>query len=172
MIYWIPLALFGILFITGCASDHLADLEAYVVEIKARDPGPIKPLPDIKPVETFTYQDDHRRDPFQRDEAETEGMVSESTSLVKPDPLRRREELEQYSLDSLRMVGTLSQDAAMWALVLAKGGTLFRVRAGNYMGRNHGQIVRITEDRIELTEIVSDGLDGWQERPAAIALSE
>ena len=69
-------------------------------------------------------------------------------------------------------LGTLEQLDTMWALVIARDGTLFRVHAGNYMGQNHGQITRIAEDRIELTEIVPDGTGGWQERQASVALSE
>jgi type IV pilus assembly protein PilP len=162
----------GALLLPGCVDDHLSDLRQYVAQVKAREPAPIDPLPEIRPVETFVYQDGNRRDPFQPGGTGAEESVAEPGSGIAPNPLRRKEELEQYPLDSIRMVGTLDQEDTMWALVLIQDGTLFRARAGNYMGQNHGQITRITEDRIDLTEIVPDGLGGWQERPASIALRE
>jgi type IV pilus assembly protein PilP len=160
------------LLLVACTNDNLSDLKQYVAKVKSREPEPVEPLPEIKPIETFVYQSGDRRDPFQPGGAKSEADIPASGNGIAPDPLRRKEELEQYPLDSMRMVGTLDQEDTMWALVMTQDGTLFRVRAGNYMGQNYGQITRITEDRIELTEIVPDGMGGWQERPASIALSE
>lgn len=162
------------LLLSGCSGDQdMRDLESFVNEVKAREPSPIEPLPEIKQVETFAYAPADRRDPFRAGQEETSQEIpSEANAGIAPDPLRRKEELEQFPLDSLRMVGTLEQGQTIWGLIAGKDGTLFRVRPGNYMGQNHGQIVRIGEERIELTEIISDGQGGWQERQAAVALSE
>jgi type IV pilus assembly protein PilP len=156
----------------GCAGGDMSDLQQYVAKVKAREPGPIEPLPEIKQVETFAYQANDRRDPFNAGTPSSEETQVQPATGIHPPPNHRKEELEQYPLDSLRMVGTLDQDDTTWGLVIAQDGTLYRVRAGNYVGQNYGQITRITEDRIELTEIVPDGMGGWQERQAAIALSE
>jgi type IV pilus assembly protein PilP len=70
------------------------------------------------------------------------------------------------------MVGTLEQIGATWGLVKTKEGTVHKVKRGNYMGQNHGRIMLISEDRIELTEIVQDGSGGYIERQASLALAE
>jgi len=70
------------------------------------------------------------------------------------------------------MVGTLEQQGQSWGLVLASDGTIHRVQPNNYLGQNHGKIKQISEFETELTEIVPDGLGGWMERPASLALSE
>jgi type IV pilus assembly protein PilP len=70
------------------------------------------------------------------------------------------------------MVGTLERNGDSWALVRMSDTTIHRVKPGNYLGENHGKIVEITESEVELTEIVPDGLGGWMERQAALALSE
>ena len=70
------------------------------------------------------------------------------------------------------MVGTLERQQNSWALVRMSDSTIHRVKPGNFMGQNHGKIVQITESELELTEIVPDGLGGWMERQAALALSE
>jgi len=80
--------------------------------------------------------------------------------------------LEAFSLDSLRMVGTLTDHEGLWGLVRTKDGTIHSVRVGNYMGQNYGRIVRILEDRIELMEIVPDKPGTWREQQATLALAE
>lgn len=168
-------AIFGLLsmaLLAGCVGEDLSDLQQYVAEIKAREPGPIEPLPELKQIETYVYEVADRRTPFRLGgESLEEDSVIPSNGIT-PDPLRRKEELEQYPLDSLRMVGSLEQEETMWALIKARDGALFRVHTGNYMGQNHGQITRISEDQVGLTEIVPDGENGWQERQASVALSE
>lgn len=69
------------------------------------------------------------------------------------------------------MVGTLAQKSDNWGLVQTNDGTIHRVKSGNYMGRNHGRIIRINEQNIELTELVPNGSGGWIERQQAVALS-
>lgn len=172
MRFGIIAALMSLVLLGGCANRDMSDLEAYVAQVKARDPGQIEPLPEIKQVETYVYQPGDRRSPFDLGGQEPEESRAESANGIAPDPLRRKEELEQFPLDSLRMVGSVELQEDLWALIRSQQGTLFRVKPGNYMGMNHGQITLITDDRIELTEIVRDGQGGWQERQATVALSE
>ena len=70
------------------------------------------------------------------------------------------------------MVGTLSSGGQFFGLVQTNDGLVHRVRDGNYMGQNHGKIQSISDSEIVLTEIISDGLGGFIERPASVALSE
>jgi type IV pilus assembly protein PilP len=160
------------LLLTACSEGDMSDLQRFVADVKAREPSPIEPLPELKQIETFVYMPGERRSPFSQGEQATPEEIAEASNGIAPDPLRRKEELEQYPLDSIRMVGTLEQEADIWALLVIQDGTLFRVKAGNYLGQNHGQITRIAEEKIELTEIVPDGMNGWQERQANVALTE
>ena len=161
--------------LTGCGDDPLNEIKNFVATVRARPPEAIKPLPDIKQVENFVYQPDikgvPRRDPFERtDKVEDSDKSTKTTSgVAPPDPLRRKEQLEQYELDALKMVGTINQKDVMWGLLLTPDG-LFRVKANNYVGKNNGQISRITEDKIELTEIIADQAEGWKERQASIGI--
>jgi type IV pilus assembly protein PilP len=90
---------------------------------------------------------------------------------IRPDPNRRKEELESYALDSLRMVGTLEQEEQTWGLVKTSDGTIHRVAPGNYLGQNDGRITQISEEKIELIELVPTG-SGFLEKEAAVALGE
>jgi len=156
--------------LAGCMNQDMSDLQQYVQKVKARKEGYIEPLPEIKQVETFSYEAADRRDPFRPVQNEPEVARERVDDGIAPDPNRRKEELEAYSLDSLRMVGTLEQAGVMWGLISTKDKTIYRVKVGNYMGQNHGQITRIDETGIELTEIVPDAQGGYRERQASLTL--
>lgn len=167
---------FPLLFVlmTGCGSDDFSDLNKYIQEVKARPKGPIEPLPEIKVVESFVFKPDGLRDPFRPVEKSSEDANIDVAGVagIKPDTERRKEELEAYSLDTLRMVGTLTNQKGLWGLVKAKDGTIHRVQVGNHMGQNYGKIIRILEDKIELMEIVPDKPGTWREQQASLALAE
>lgn len=163
----------AVLGLSACIAKEKDNLQAYIDSIKARPAAEITPLPQFKHVESFIYSIKGRRDPFNPDmgmEAETADSTSSTTSL-KPDFDRRKEELEGFPLDTLRMVGTLAKDNRFWALVKSQDGVIHRVKPGNYLGQNHGQITQVFDEKIDLTEIVSDGRGGYQERQANLVLS-
>ena len=159
------------LFLVGCANQDMTDLHEYVNEVKSRPASGIEPIPEVKQVIGFVYSPKNRRDPFTRQVDETGATETVLDDGVRPDPNRRKEELEAFSLDSLRMVGTLEQEEATWGLVKTQEGTIHRVAPGNYMGQNDGRITRISEDKIELIELVPTG-SGFLEKEAAVALGE
>ena len=70
------------------------------------------------------------------------------------------------------MVGTLDRDGETFGLVQTQDGMVHRVLSGNYVGQNDGRITGITESEIQVVEIISDGIGGYLEREAAVALIE
>lgn len=160
------------LIMSGCSSDNTSDLKDYVDEIKSRPKGRIPPLPEITPYETYLYQVSHLRDPFTQFVAEEEASLEIQDSGLHPNLNRKREELEQYSLDSLKFVGNIVKGGKTWALVTAPDNAVYRVLPGNHMGSNYGEIISITEDAIILKEIIPNGVGGWTEREASLDLSE
>lgn len=160
------------LLLVGCGGARLGELEDYAARVKSRPPSPLKPLPEIKQIDTFIYKPANRRDPFVMDVQSATAVTTGPTDGLAPDPLRRKEELEQFPLDSLDMVGTLERDQTRWGLIRTPDGILHRVRVGNYMGKNNGQIVNINPERIQLTEIINDGPGRWRENQAEIALKQ
>jgi len=143
------------------------DLEAWVAEVKARPAPPLDPLPVMKQFETFEYAAQDMRDPFSQPSADRDGG-----NQLRPDPNRRKEVLEAFPLDSLDMVGTIGSGAGVIGLVMGPDRVTHRVRPGNYLGLNDGRITAVTEDRIEIVELVPDGAGGWLERQARIALED
>ena len=160
--------------LAACSGNPASDLESYVQDVKSQQPAEIEPLPEFEPYESFAYQAADLRDPFTEPtfSSKQAAVATSSGNGIKPDFDRPTEPLEEFPLDSLRMVGTLEQASQSWALVNDTDGTIHRVQSGNYIGQNHGKITRITEFEVELTEIIPDGIGGWVERQASIAISE
>ena len=152
----------------GGAND---DLREYIDEIKARPGGRIEPLPQIQPAPTFVYEPGARRSPFVPD-APQRRISNDPNAVDGPDSNRAREFLEQFPLDTLKMVGTLADRRASFGLVQTSDGLVQRVSVGDHMGQNFGRIIAISDSEIQLVEIISDGLGGYLERPAAIALAD
>jgi len=160
-------------FISGCSSD-ISELHKFVQAEKTKQRPKLPPLPEIKPYETFSYTAGHLKDPFEPTIIQQSKTVTASGKGKGPKPIvgRARELLESFPLDALRMVGTLEQSKTLWALLKTNDGTIHRIKTGNYIGQNHGKIIKITESKILLSEIVPDGLGDWMERPASVAMSE
>ena len=165
------LALLAGIGLTACGGD-MDDLDKYINEVKSRPGGRIEPLPEITPHDVFTYVADREnfRSPFVPDSLQAAASVP--GSKFRPDRDRSREFLEQFPLDTLRMVGTLALGETNYGLVQTSDGLIHRVVPGNYMGQNDGRIVTVDESKIQLVEIISNGIGGYLEREAAVGLSD
>ena len=158
--------------LTGCGGSDFSDLDAFMAEKKARPGGIIAPIPTFKAYEAFAYSAAVQRSPFDRPIEVREIAQLRAVSAVKPDNTRSKEFLEQFTFDSLSMVGTLEKGEQDWTLLQDPEGGVHRVQQGDYLGRNHGKIVDTTDTYVAVIEIVSDGsADGWVERPRTIKLS-
>jgi type IV pilus assembly protein PilP len=161
---------------SGCGAG-LGDLQQYVQEIRSRPPGRIEPIPEFQPYQKFEYTSHDLRDPFKlvdfRRPDENPEEINELASGLRPDIDRVKEPLEDFPLDTLRLKGTIDdKDGIKWGLIFAPDNTVHRVIEGNYMGQNHGRIISVTDQVIDLTEIVPDGLGNYIERSSAVALIE
>jgi len=150
----------------GSSYGDAPNLVNWTSDIRNRPPPPLDPLPVLKQFESFEYAAQDLRDPFSDawDEPDTPGAL-------RPDPNRRKEALEFFPLDSLRMVGTIGKGASTIGLVTSSDAVTHRVNPGNYMGQNDGRVIGIDEHQIELVELISDGQGGWMERTIALSLA-
>jgi type IV pilus assembly protein PilP len=151
----------------GCSGGQ-SDLQQWIAVTKKKPGGHIQPLPEVKPYETFVYSAGKLRSPFQPQGA---GGANGQASL-RPSSRRNREFLEGFSLDTLKMVGTFKVGNNFYGLVESKDGLVHKVQPGNYLGQNDGKVTEITSGKISLVEIIPDGLGGYIERPASLALSD
>jgi type IV pilus assembly protein PilP len=168
----IPLII-GISTLLSACGGSMADLEQYINETKQSHHGTVEPLPEFPEYNMFTYDADDARDPFRPQIDVSGGLASTGNySGPRPEATRRREALEGYPVDALKMVGLLQQKKQIWGLVRDPDGTIHRVQPGNYAGQNHGKIIQVSETKIHIVELVPDGLSGWVNREAQLAMAE
>lgn len=139
-----------------------ADLKAYVKQIEARPAQPIPPLAHIPKPEPYSLPKKLKRDPFAP-------YLNPETLAKRPDAGRTREPLEQFPLDALKMMGTVQQGAQMWALIQSPQG-LARVKVGQFIGQNAGEIVKINPTSLTVRELIPEGPGKWGKRLIEINL--
>ena len=160
------LILLSTVMLAGCASDF-DELKDWVKQTEKNAPRKIEALPEVKQFEPFAYEGFDLPDPFKPRKL----RVDSNSKGIKPDFDRRKEPLESFPLEVLKMVGSLTQNGVVYGLVRADK-TVYRVKAGNHMGQNFGKIIEITEAQIKLKEIVQDTAGDWSERQSDLPLLE
>jgi type IV pilus assembly protein PilP len=161
--------------LSACGGGDETELRTWMDDTRKSMRPTTQPVPEPKQFSPYTYEAKALIEPFDSQKmvlaVARQAQARASTSAIKPDLDRRREALEGFPLDQLKMVGTLRQQGNNVALIDASGQT-FMVRAGNYMGQNFGLVTRISETEVDLKEIVQDAAGEWVERPAKLELQE
>jgi type IV pilus assembly protein PilP len=159
------------LLLGGCGNGDNSDIREFMAEVKAKPKGAIEPIPRFAPYQAFTYEAANLRSPFQPPIKIDLTKRPRGSALVKPDPNRTKQFLEGFNIETFEMVGILANESGRYALMRGAAG-VHRVKVGDYLGRNDGRIVAITESQVDVVEIVPDGEGGWLERPRSIPLKE
>jgi type IV pilus assembly protein PilP len=158
------------LLLGACGGEEQSELRQELAAMTKDLRGKVDPLPQVKSFEPVPYRGDSMVDPFVPGRI----VVAQAASGgggggVQPDLNRPKEALEAFPMESIQMVGTLSQNQDMYALVRA-GASLFRVKKGNYMGQNFGVITGIDEGQISVKEVVQDSGGDWVERSTSLQM--
>ena len=155
--------------LAGCSS-RVDVVNGRMQEIRNQPAQPISPAPVFLPVPSFGYSAQQLRSPFLPDSLAMELKVM-AGKRVQPDLARPPQFLEQFPIESLLMKGTMKNvKGSLYALIQAPEGGVVRVEKGNYMGKNYGRIVDISQSQITVIEIVPDGRDGFVERPRNLVM--
>lgn len=159
--------------LAACEGEQYSDLRKELNDMTKDLRGRVAPLPQVRPYEPVPYQAENEVDPFRPDRIEVAatGGAGQASSGKQPDLDRPKEPLEAFPLESIQMVGSLTQGAETHGLVKA-GPNLYRVRKGNYMGQNFGVITGIDEVQISLKELIQEGSGEWIERASSLQLQE
>ena len=148
----------GLLFLLlfSCSSED-SELNRYINTVKTRPARPIEPIPEFQPLKKFIYPEaDNRRSPFKP-------VVVEQEDKFAPNIKRPKQPLEAFPLDALNFVGILKEGPTIWALISQPGGLVSRVKPGDYMGQNYGQILTINDKTLHLEETINVG-GKWEKK--------
>jgi len=160
---------FSTALLTACSGGEFSDLKEFVDQSGQGLRGHVDPLPQVKAYEPMSYNAFDLPDPFKPRKIEPDRTAGSGPA---PDLVRRKEPLEAYPLESLKMVGTLEKARQRWALIKTPDGNLYKVRRDNYMGQNFGKIAMISDSSISLTELIQDTTGSWSERTSNLQLLE
>lgn len=168
---FVPLAALAVL--AGCGDGGVQEVRDWMKEVRAQTPVSVQKLSEPKTFTPFTYSGKEELDPYNpaKLSAALAKANAKSSSGIRPDLERRKEPLENYPLDSIKMVGTLEKPGLSYAL-LQVDKVVFQAKVGNYVGQNFGMITRITDTEVEIKEIVRDPSGEWTERKAKLELQE
>ena len=158
----------------ACQGGDMRDLKEFVSSAYKDAKPEIEPLPEIQPYKGFEYAGLEDQDPFSVTNIVTNRGDGTIAVGVNRDENRRREALERYPLDALKMVGTMTQQDVPWVIVQTSEGTAHRATVGNYMGQNEGKIKTILteEQKIVLSELVLDTAGRWVTREVELIIDE
>lgn len=159
--------------LSGCGDSGVQELRQWMDEVRRQTPVNVQKIPEPKKFTPFAYEGKGQPDPYSSTKLSVAfaKLQADSKGGLKPDLDRRKEPLENYPLDSIKMVGTLQKPGMNYAL-LQVDKAVFQAKVGNYVGENFGMITRITETEVELKEIVRDASGEWVERQAKLELQE
>lgn len=155
--------------LSACAESTYSDLDQFIRDSGKDLHGKVVPPPVIKPYEHYPYDAFDIPDPFKPRKSES---LKSGGGGLQPDLKRRKELLESFPLESLKMVGSLQQNKVTYALIRAPDNTLHRVRAGSYLGQDFGLITAVSESEIRLKETVQDNTGDWAERVSTLILED
>jgi type IV pilus assembly protein PilP len=158
-------------FLLSACSKGISDLEGFFLRTKSSNNSKLEALPQYIAYERFTYTSDDIRDPFVPEQEVLVIQEEGAGDKLAPDSQRKKEPLEDFPIDTLQMVGTLEKEFT-WALIRTPEGVIHRVRQGNYMGQNYGQIITLNNTSVTVNEIIKDGMGDWVERTATKLIGE
>jgi len=169
MLRLIYFALVSVL-LAGCGGEEFQDLRDFVNNAGLGMRGKIEPPPEVKPYEPFIYNNEKNLpDPFKPKKPE---LHSGDGGLNQPDRDRPKEALEEFPLESLKIVGYLFQNKVGYAVIRATDGKLHRVKAGNHIGLNYGLIKEVNDTGVIVKEMVQDSTGDWTERISTLQFIE
>jgi type IV pilus assembly protein PilP len=166
-----------LLLLAGCGDRDVQEVRAWMKQVDAETKVGVPPLAEPKTFIPFAYNQKEVLDPFNPNKLLTElarqGLDTggAGTNGLAPDPNRRKELLENYPLDTVKMVGTLEARGVMYALLQADRG-LHRVVKGQHVGQNNGVVTGITGTTVTIREVVQDATGDWVEHQATLELQE
>ncbi|MBU2409469.1 MAG: pilus assembly protein PilP [Gammaproteobacteria bacterium] len=161
--------------LSACSSSEHEDLQRWMADQRAQVRPTVPPISAPKKFTPQAYTEANVTEPFDLQKL-TQAMRRDSSQpstsgLIAAELARRKEALESYPLDSMAMVGSMSQNGKPVALITVDK-LLYQVKVGNHLGLNYGLITRISETELALREIVQDAAGEWIERVATLQLQE
>ena len=169
----LPLLLASAL-LAGCGASDEAEINLWMEDVKKTTKVNVLPLSEPKTFIPFAYGVREETDPFDPNKLLAElarAAAASSDNLLRPDMNRRKEFLESFPIDTMKMVGTLNKAGVSYGLIQIER-SVYQVRAGQRLGQNFGTVTGVADSAISIKETVQDAGGEWVERLSKLELQE
>lgn len=158
--------------LAGCGDSDVQEVKDWMKRTDSQAKVAVKPIAEPKTFIPFAYSASAEVDPFNQNKLLAElARQANAGGGVRPDTARRKEFLEGFPLDAMKMVGTMEKSKTVFAL-LQIDKSVYQVRPGQHLGQNYGVITAVTDDAITVKEVVQDATGDWIERMSKLELQE
>ncbi len=159
--------------LAGCSEGDVAEVNSWMADVKKNTRVSVAPLAEPKTFIPFAYGVAEQTDPFDPNKllAELARAAASNSNPLRPDQDRRKEFLESFPVDSMKMVGTMNKGGVSYGLIQIDRN-VYQVKAGQRLGQNFGQVTGVAESAISLKEVVQDAGGEWVERMSKLELQE
>lgn len=159
--------------LAGCSDSDVAEINSWMADVKRDTKVSVKPLSEPKTFVPFAYGVREEPDPYDPNKllAELARAAATTDNLLRPDMNRRKEFLEAFPVDTMKMVGTLNKGGVSWGLIQIDRA-VYQVKAGQRLGQNFGRVTGVAESAISIKETVQDAGGEWVDRDAKLELQE
>jgi len=158
--------------VVGCGGEQ-QELTQWMEQQKREVKPNVEPIAAPKKFVPAPYASITGVEPFSSQKVNSGTRIDnrQSSAMLQAQLHRRKEPLEAYPLDAMKMVGTVTRQGRPNALIEVDK-LLHYVKLGEYMGQNYGQVVKIDETELALKELVQDAAGEWIERTTTLQLQE
>src|SRR3989440_11332724 len=113
----LPIALGAAALLAACGGEEHGDLKQELASLTKDFRGQVPPLPQVKPYEPVPYTAESITDPFRPERIEiAKGGGGQATqSKIAEHEKRIKEPLEAFPLESIQMLGTITQEKETFA---------------------------------------------------------
>ena len=167
------LPLLALALLAACGDSDVKEVKQWMADTKANTKVAVAPLSEPKTFIPFAYSAKDMVDPYSPNKLLTElaKAAAKSDNPLKPDETRRKELLENYPLDTMRMVGNLQKGGVNYVL-LQIDRAVYQVKLGQRLGQNYGVVTATSDNAIQIKEVVQDAGGEWVERMSKLELQE
>lgn len=159
----------------GCSGGDHDELRSWMADNTKDLRGGIPKLPEVKPYLAVPYEVDAILDPFKSAKIEPDAKSKQGAGKaggLQPDfeaRELRNSLLEKYPLESLKMIGALYVNRRQLALIQVDN-KVKQIGVGEYLGLDFGVVTKISENEVQIRELVQDSAGDWSERNSSLLL--
>jgi len=147
--------------LSACNED-ISDLKHFVEDIQIHASGSVDAIPEPQNYQRFTYPQ-HNKDPFDGSALQPK-IIAQPIQGVQVNPNHKLQFLENFSIESIKLVGIIQHPNSLWGLIRSSDGIVHRVKVGDYVGTNHGKIITISPKKIKVIELIPNETGAYSPR--------